>query len=296
MVSRKTLMIISILSFFISTRLYSGNFAREEPRFGMTLKKGIFYGQCYLTYELSSSYFNKNGESDNLNYNWNDLELFFSGEYGFTSYLMLGISIPYRSLKGEQIGSEDRQGSGFSDLRLRARYNFYINDKKSLFLTTGVAVRLPTGKWQNLSTNELAIGSGYNSIRLSGYLTKHLSLCTLNGWVRYYLNGTKKYENGDQSDIGEGFSIFSEAIILLSQKFQFEPGINLYFFAGNSYKPKTAGYPKEKYDGGWRLTVTPNFSFSETEKLVIRGGFNIPLLGTNTWKWYGIYLETNYKF
>jgi len=141
--------------------------------------------------------------------------------------------------------------------------------------------------------NELSIGSGYLSTRISGYFTKYFSSFALNGVIRYYLNGTKTYEDGATKEIGEWFAVYSEINLNVGKNVQIEPGISFFTFAGNFYK---STYSEEKYDGGWRVVFQPNLSYAETKKLVYRGGLRIPLAGNNSWKWYGIVFELNYLF
>ncbi len=137
----------------------------RPPIYGIpakTLPQGKFIYRSYFTYTNYTQMYNSMEDKmtemplsmDFKNYNYTP-----KLRYGITNRFTLIANIPfyYKQLKSTSI---NKDGIGVGDVIIAGLYRFYFNKQKKFLISGLLFSKYPTGKYRNLSSDELPLGTG----------------------------------------------------------------------------------------------------------------------------------------
>ncbi len=169
---KKLIFVISLILLLANTAvfaqkdsLHSKKLYPRPPIFGIpakTLPHGHLIYRSYFTYkEYTSMYNSSKGTMVNLPSNMSFKAFSYTPKlrYGLTNRLTLIANIPliYKNLNKDSI---TKTGKGLGDIQTALLYRFYFNKQEKLLISGLLYTKWPTGKINNLTTNELPLGTG----------------------------------------------------------------------------------------------------------------------------------------
>lgn len=137
----------------------------RPPIYGIpakTLPQGKFIYRSYLTFSnYTSMYCSSVNEMIKLpsGMTFNSFSYTPKLRYGITNKLTLIANFPIFYKRMENNGNS-KYGRGLSDIPVAFLYRFYFNKEKKFLISGLLFSKYPTGKYTNLETNELPLGSG----------------------------------------------------------------------------------------------------------------------------------------
>ncbi len=158
-------LLASATAFAQKDSLHTKKLYPRPPIFGIpakTLPQGHLIYRSYLTYNNFTSMYNSSqGTMVNLPSNMSFKTFAYTPKlrYGLTNRLTLIANFPleYKILNK---GNITKVGRGLGDIQSALLYRFYFNKKKRFLLSGLLYSKLPTGKYNQLATNELPLGTG----------------------------------------------------------------------------------------------------------------------------------------
>ena len=177
----------------------------RPPIYGIpakTLPKGHFIYRSYFIYSPYAEMFSSQQNSMidlPKSMNFNSYAYISKIRYGLTNRITLIMNIPliYKKLQNNNV---EKKGLGIGDIQAAMLYKFYQNKEKKFLISGLLYSKLPTGKFYNLASNELPLGTGSYDIGLACMPEKELGKFDMR-LSAFYIYRSKNKANIELGDV-----------------------------------------------------------------------------------------------